>query len=105
MSTSNVTLEIAGRRYTVACAPGEERHIEELGRSISQKLSRQESLKAQSAERILLYAALLLADELHEVDKAKSAPSPQDGQAEALEKMAERLELVADRLETKADSA
>ena len=35
---SNITLEIAGRKYTIACAPGEEQHIEELGRSISAKL-------------------------------------------------------------------
>ena len=36
---SNVTLEIAGRRYTVACAAGEEAHIEMLGASISGKLA------------------------------------------------------------------
>ena len=105
MSTSNVTLEIAGRRYTIACAPGEEAHIEGLGTSISEKLAQLDSLKGQSAERVLLYASLLLADELHEAQKA-AAPAPvDDDQAETLEKMADRLEALAQRLESDAASA
>ncbi|GAA5050853.1 hypothetical protein GCM10023208_10170 [Erythrobacter westpacificensis] len=105
MSTSNVTLEIAGRRYTVACAPGEERHIESLGRSIGEKLAQLDILRGQSAERVLLYASLLLADELHEAQKA-SAPTPADDeQAETLEKMADRLEALAQRLESGVASA
>ena len=60
---SNVTLEIAGRKYTIACAEGEEPHIEALGESIDSKLSQLENLHGQSPERVLLYASLLLADE------------------------------------------
>ena len=104
MSTSNVTLEIAGRRYTVACAPGEERHIEGLGRSISEKLEKVGKVSGQSAERILLYATLLLADELHEAKVAPTAPAENAAQAEALEKQAERLEALASRLESDAAS-
>ncbi len=105
MSTSNVTLEIAGRRYTIACAPGEERHIEGLGQSISEKLSKLDSLRGQSAERVLLYASLLLADELHEAQQAPACPSDDHEQAEALEKMADRLEAIAQRLESGTTSA
>jgi cell division protein ZapA len=101
MSTNNVTLEIAGRRYTIACAAGEEQHIEKLGASIDTKLAQLDSLNGQSPERVLLYASLLLADELHE---AKSAISD-DGHAETLEKMAERLEALAMQLESGSTNA
>ncbi len=70
---SNVTLEIVGRRYTIACAEGEEAHIEMLGASIDKKLSQLDNLTNQSPERVLLYAALLLADELHETNAADPA--------------------------------
>lgn len=103
MSTSNVSLEIAGRRYTIACAPGEERHIEKLGQSIDAKLSQLDTLHSQSAERILLYASLLLADELHEVRAGETGPAQGDDlHAETLEKMADRLEGIAQHLESAA---
>ncbi|MWV28171.1 cell division protein ZapA [Aurantiacibacter rhizosphaerae] len=116
MSSSNVTLEIAGRRYTIACAPGEEAHVEGLGTSISEKLAQIDSLKSQSAERVLLYASLLLADELHEAKLANETAAPDtdagtvshtaandaqaDAHAENLEKMADRLEALANQLES-----
>ncbi|MFV4725644.1 cell division protein ZapA, partial [Mycobacterium tuberculosis] len=64
---SNVTLQIGGRSFTVACAPGEEDHIAGLGRMIDAKLHSVGSTAGQSESRILLFAALLLADELHEM--------------------------------------
>lgn len=100
---SNVTLEIAGRRYTIACAPGEEQHIQMLGSSISGKLEAVNAISGQSAERTLLYAALLLADELHESGKGGvQTPVSSD---ETLENLAEQLEALAERLESAAASA
>ncbi|GGD49976.1 cell division protein ZapA [Erythrobacter arachoides] len=96
---SNVTLDIAGRKYTIACAPGEESHIEALGAAIDAKLSQLDNLTGQSPERILLYASLLLADELHE---ATSKPAPPAKTAEPEESVAIQLETMADRLETLA---
>lgn len=102
---SNVTLTIGGRHYTVACAAGEEEHIADLGASIDAKLAGMAGLGNQSEARTLLYAALLLADELHEA--RLSAPAPDgagardkaDESAEALEGVAQRLEDLAQRLE------
>ena len=95
---SNVTLSIGGRHYTVACAAGEEQHIELLGRSIDGKLAGLSNLGGQSEARTLLFAALLLADELHEAHSgAPAEPSP--AVAEALEALASRLEGLAERLE------
>jgi len=97
---SNVTLEIAGRRYTVACAEGEESHIAMLGATISAKLAALPGMSGQSEPRTLLFAALLLADELHEAQKiAGQAATPAPQVAEPLEKLAERLESLATTLE------
>lgn len=96
---SNVTLTIGGRHYTVACGEGEEAHIEHLGRTIDGKLSGLPNMAGQSEPRTLLFAALLLADELDEVRSGSSVPDPSSEVAEALETMAERLEGLAARLE------
>jgi cell division protein ZapA len=100
---SNVTLTIGGRFYTVACAAGEEAHIETLGRTIDGKLAGMPNLSGQSEARTLLFAALLLADELHEL-RSGNAPPADDGPesahaAGALERLADTLEGLADRLE------
>ncbi|APE28579.1 cell division protein ZapA [Aurantiacibacter gangjinensis] len=101
--SSNVTLEIAGRRYTIACAAGEEQHIEKLGAGIDSKLKSLDNLQGQSAERTLLYASLLLADELHEAKNGGGTgarPQDDDAHAQMLEKMADRLETLASQLES-----
>lgn len=96
---SNVTLEIAGRRFAVACAEGEEEHIAMLGRTIDGKLADMPNVTSQSEARALLFAALLLADENHDLKKGKTAGNPAPGIAELLEALAEALESLAIRLE------
>ena len=103
---SNLTLKIGGRDYTVACADGEEAHVSALGRLIDDKVQ-QMGNAAQSEPRQLLFAALLLADELHEargrpgsgaaVPAAPAAPPAADPLA--AERHAETLEAIALRLE------
>ena len=101
---SNVTLSIGGRNYTVACGPGEEEHIAMLGRTIDGKLAEMPNVASQSEGRALLFAALLLADEVHELRSGSSgrAEAADDGSAaaaEALETLAGRLESLAEQLE------
>lgn len=102
---SNVSLEIAGRRYTIACAAGEEAHIAMLGGTINAKLAAMPDLSGQSEQRTLLFAALLLADELHESKGAGNAASKGANRAEPLENLATRLETLASRLESSAPNA
>ena len=100
---SNVTLDIAGRKFTVACAEGEEAHIAMLGRTIDGKLADMPHIAGQSEARALLFAALLLADENHEMKSGAAAPAePASKIAEPLEALAEKLEALAERLENAA---
>lgn len=104
---SNVSIEIAGRKFTVACAQGEEAHIAQLGRIIDAKISAMPGLASQSETRCLLYAALLLADENFELGTKAAGRQDLAGPAatdiaEPLEAAAERLEAIASRLENAA---
>jgi cell division protein ZapA len=94
---SNVSLAIGGRSYTVNCDPGEEDHVAELGAMIDAKLN---SLgqTGQNETRNLLFAALLLADEVHELRSGNVAPEPTVA-PERLEAIAGRLENIARHLE------
>lgn len=99
---SNVTLQIGGRSFTVACAAGEEDHIAGLGRMIDAKLHSVGGTAGQSESRILLFAALLLADELHEMrggGPVQAAPVDDPAVASRLEAIAAKLEKCASHLE------
>jgi len=98
---SNVALSIGGRNFTVACAAGEEEHIADLGRMIDAKLGAMGDMTGQSESRMLLFAALLMADELHDAHAA-SPPATSamlEGTGERLEAIAVRLENLATHLE------
>ena len=91
---SNVTLHIGGRDYTMACAEGQEAHIMGLGQLIDGKLKALEGSAGMSEVRQLLFAALILADELHEAGGGKAAtPAANSGIDPA------RLESCASHLE------
>ena len=104
---SNVTLVIAGREYAVACDSGEEAHVRKLGQLIDEKLQTMPGGVATSETRSLLFATLLLADELHELRGAPQivAPAPAASNAPALDAIATRLEKLAISLEAEALSA
>ena len=111
---SNVALSIGGRSYTVNCAPGEEDHIAELGAMIDAKLASM-GAAGQNETRNLLFAALLLADEVYELkssgggaapspveDTPWATPDPLPDAGGAFEIDPVRLESIANRLENLA---
>ncbi|MCT2401033.1 cell division protein ZapA [Novosphingobium mangrovi (ex Huang et al. 2023)] len=101
---SNVTLSIGGRSFTVACADGEEDHVAGLGKLIDDKVS-EAGATGQTETRMLLYAALLLADEVHDLQGRKNAGAVPSGLAARLVTIAERIENLADLLESDASNA
>ncbi|WP_379547065.1 cell division protein ZapA [Qipengyuania sp. DSG2-2] len=66
---NTIELVVGGQTYAIACEEGEESHVRALGASIDEKFVEMGPRYAQN----LLFAALQLADELHEARKATSA--------------------------------
>jgi len=103
---ATIDVEIAARRYSVACRNGEEEHLRSVAAMVDQKArDAGQTLGSLSEARQLLFASLLLADELKEHQSGNppptpAAPAPHDpAVANALEQLAERMEMLADRLE------
>jgi cell division protein ZapA len=103
---ADVQLNIAGRDYVVTCRDGEEAHLRTLGAAVDAKA--QESGGASGGlneSRLLLFAGLLLADEIHEMHASSSGAAPQFTQAAPAlsdaetERMTATLEKLADRIE------
>ena len=65
-----VTGTIYGKDYTLACDVGQERHLQTLIGQLNTRASRLESAIGRLPENLmLLYTALMVADELHESQK------------------------------------
>jgi cell division protein ZapA len=117
----DMRLTIAGRIYSVTCQPGEEQHLARLGTMLDAAARKAGATGGLTETRTLLFAGLLLADELAETQdraaealaaqaaQAKSA-KPQQGDllahdndtelaARAIEKLAQRIENLAAGLE------
>jgi cell division protein ZapA len=103
---AQVDLFIAGRNYQIACREGEEENLKAAGRLVDAK-SREalSGLGSLSESRQLLFASLLLADQI--VDNQQGlAPAPADSIiAERVAALAERLESLAVSLENEGADA
>jgi len=108
---ASVDVEIASRGYSVACRDGEEAHLRSLAAIVDRKAKDAAAAVGNMGEaRQLLFASLLLADELKEVranGPAASSAEPETDSliAEALERLAERMETLAEKLESGARNA
>ena len=105
---ANIEVDVAGRRYDVACRDGEEAHLRSLAAIVDKRARDAASaLGGLTETRQLLFAALLIADDLKEVRAGAGLPDPtppppDPAVAEALERLAERMENLADSLEHEA---
>lgn len=126
---AEVAIEIGGRSYSVHCRDGEEAQLHIVARMIDQRVNKvRQSAPGINETRMLLYASLLLADELHDAANGRNAapvpppppmaePAPPpalppamdaadiDATNRALETLAERLESAAERLAALADAS
>jgi cell division protein ZapA len=106
---ASIELEIAGRKYSIACRDGEEEHLRSVGDVVNRKAREAESALGSLGEsRQLLFAALLLADELKDIRSGKAPaiePDPDPAVADALERVADRMEALAQKLENRGASA
>lgn len=100
---ASVEVEIAQRKYSVACRDGEEAHLRSVAAIVDAKAhDAAAALGSLSEARQLLFASLLLADELkeHRAGQAPAAAAEIDpAVADALERLADRVESLAEQLE------
>ena len=116
----DMRLTIAGRIYSVTCQPGEEQHLARLGSMLDAAARKAGATGGLTETRALLFAGLLLADELAETqDRAAELLAAQAAEAEppkgqgdllshdndtelaarAIERLAQRIENLAAGLE------
>jgi cell division protein ZapA len=102
---ANIDIEIAGRRYDVACRDGEEEHLRSVAAEVDRRArDAAEALGGLTETRQLLFAALLIADDIKDIRAGAGIPDPvppppDPAVAQALERLASRIEALADSLE------
>jgi cell division protein ZapA len=97
---AQVTITINGRAYPVACNEGEEQRIAELARYVDDKVKTFAKDLGQIGEaRLLVLAALILADELADAQSASGRPHGGNGVAADEGKLATGIEILAQRIE------
>ncbi|QNN66041.1 cell division protein ZapA [Sphingomonas rhizophila] len=103
---AEVELTIAGRPYRVACRAGEEENLRAAGALVDAK-SREAiaGLGTLSESRQLLFASLLLADQIVDGRQELVDTGPDPALIQRAERIAERLESLADTLEQGAVGA
>jgi cell division protein ZapA len=103
---AEVELTIAGRSYRVACRAGEEDNLKAAGALVDAR-SREAlaGLGTLSESRQLLFAALLLADQIVDGRQDLVDTGPDPALVERAERVAERLESLAEALERDAIDA
>ncbi|MBV9882740.1 MAG: cell division protein ZapA [Sphingomonadaceae bacterium] len=105
---ASIEIEVAGRRYNVACRDGEEEHLHSVAAEVDRRAQdAAAALGSLTETRQLLYAALLLSDDIRELRAGAGIPDPvppppDPAIAQALERLATRVEALADSLERSA---
>lgn len=99
---AKITLNVGGRSYGLTCRDGEEGHLLQLAALIDSKCTEANAtLGVMPEPRLLLTAALLIADELTELRKASSgSQSVQTAPAKDEPARDEMLEALADHIES-----
>ena len=97
---AQVTVQINGRGYQVACGEGEEQRIAGLAAYVDEKV--QELVGALGNvgdQRLIVMASLLLADEIFETRDGTRAAEGEKQRGATIESLAERLDRIAAKLE------
>jgi cell division protein ZapA len=102
---AQVAVRIGGYPYTVGCQDGEEAHLRAMAARVDETVAAVKATGGQGGEaRLLMMAALLLADRIHDLEAGEgtkpAAAAPADpALAERLARAAEAAERIAADLE------
>lgn len=97
-----VSVQIANRDYELACGDGEEERVQELAAYVDEKISElRRQLPGTPEVKLLVFAALILADESREARGiAKAAESARASATDSAETLATALEdLITSRVD------
>jgi cell division protein ZapA len=101
---AQVTLRINGFAYTIGCQDGEEHHLEAMAAEVNRRIDGVRAAAGPSGEaRMLVMAALLMADDLFELRGRLDATPPPVATPKADPKLARKLGRMAKRAEEIAD--
>ena len=103
---AQVTVKINGYAYTVGCEDGQEQHLVEMAQQVEGRIDSIKALGGPSGEgRLLVLAALLMADELHDTNiELNNLRAIQPGGATAAKPDTKRLSRIARKAEEIAAS-
>ncbi len=111
---AQVTVRVGGYSHPVACQDGQERHLTDMAAEVDKRIGALKAMGMQFGEtRMLLLAALQLADETSDLQAendamkaggavapaAPAAPAEDPALAERLNRVAEAIEAIAAALE------
>ncbi len=107
---AQVTIKVNGYAYTVGCEDGQEQHLLDMAQQVESRIESIKALGGQSGEgRLLVLAALLMADELHDTHvelknmrngiAPAAEPKPDARQARKLSRLAQKAEDIAASIE------
>ena len=97
---AEVDVRVGGRQYSIACRDGGEDHLRTIAAHVDRKAAEAKAAVGDVNEtRQLLFAALLLADEIAENSAGIAPVTPDPRIANALAQLANRIEAVADTIE------
>lgn len=89
---AQVSVWINGYSYTVGCEDGQESHLQAMAAVLQKRVNDVKALGQQGEARVLMLAALLLADDLY--DKEVALASAQAGLASAAPAPAEPVMMI-----------
>lgn len=109
---SQVSVSIAGKNYRIACADGEEKHLEGLAAAFDAKIEEMRGAFGEIGDmRLHVMAAITMADEMNDLQKRlaameadlnelRSFASTGDARSQMIEaRAAEGIQKAADRIE------
>jgi len=101
---AQVTLRINGYAYMIGCKDGEEKHLEAMAAEVNRRIDGVRLASGSSGEaRMLVMAALLMADDVFELRARVQAADPTGAEPRADPKLGRKLSRMAKRAEEIAD--
>ena len=106
---AQVTVKINGYSYVLGCEDGQEAHLLAMAEQIEARVENAKALGQSGEAKLLVLAALLMADELHDLkmeaeapgaNRLKAPPAPERAEGGRLGMLAARAENIAAALES-----